>query len=91
MSVGLIKRRNQKKFWELMAKIRNQYSFNINMYPKILSSAYELMAITVGLNLIEKIAGVERYTEDTAGEDEDTGEGREGTQSQGYSMYGMVI
>ena len=43
VAVGLIKRGNQNKFGGLMVKFREQYSFDIDMYPKTLSSAYELM------------------------------------------------
>ena len=42
MPVGFIKRGNKQKFGKLMAKIREQYSFGIDMYFITLSSFYAL-------------------------------------------------
>ena len=43
MAVVLIDRKTQNKFGELMEKIRERYYVYINVYPKVLSSAYELI------------------------------------------------
>ena len=71
MIVGLIERENQKKFGELMARIRKQYSFDIGVISKTLSSAYEL---------------IENHREKNKREDHrsrETGRGR-GGRGQGY-------
>ena len=43
MAVGFLKRANTKKFTHLMTSIRDQFSFNIDVYPTTLNKAYELL------------------------------------------------
>jgi len=72
MTAGLIKRGNHKKFEELIAKIGEQYSFNIDVYLKILILAYEL---------IENHSGRKIGREDNG--KRETGRGR-GGRGRGY-------
>jgi len=69
VAVGLIKRGNQKKFEGLMVKIREQYSFDIDVYSKTLSSAYKLME-----NPSESKIKIDNYR----GRDAGRGRGRRG-------------
>lgn len=41
--VGLLKRANTKKFGDLMTSIRDEFAFDIDVYPKTLNSAYALV------------------------------------------------
>ena len=71
--MGLIKRGNQKKFGGLMVKIREQYSFDIDVYSKTLSSAYKLME-----NPSESKIKIDNYR----GRDSGRGRGRRGRRCE---------
>ena len=43
MDMVFIKRENKAKYGKLLTTIRDQYSFNIDVYPKSLYDAYELL------------------------------------------------
>ena len=43
MGVVFIKRANKMRYMQLLAKIRDQHTFNIYVYPKTLHNAYELL------------------------------------------------
>ena len=43
MAIGFLKRANTRKYEILMSNIRDQFAFNIDVYPTTLNSAYELL------------------------------------------------
>ena len=43
MAVGLLKRKNRRKFHKIFTKIHDQFSFNIDVYSTTLHVSYELL------------------------------------------------
>ena len=70
MAMGLLKRANKKKFGRLMVNIRDQYAFGMDVYPKTLDAAYEL---------IENHSSSDtKVTDDTTTHQQQTGKGNQG-------------
>ena len=49
-AVAFIKSTNKKRYGKLMATIREQHSFKIDVYPRTLVDAYEMLASHVNIN-----------------------------------------
>ena len=43
MVTGILKQVNGRRYGELIKSIRAQYAFDVNVYPKMLNAAYELI------------------------------------------------
>ena len=76
MPIGLLKISNTKKYGDLTTSIRDQFDCNIDVYPKTLNSAYELMENHSGNRKRETIVATTMktkiVTETAVGKDEDT-------------------
>ena len=77
MAIGLLQILNTKKYGELMTVIRYQFAFDIDMYPKTINSAYELMqnhsVSKKGEMFVATTTETKTKTETVVGEDENTG------------------
>ena len=88
MAIGLLQILNTKKYGELMTVIRYQFAFDIDMYPKTLNSAYELMQN----HSVSKKRGDVRGNHDRD-KDQDRnrgGRGREYRRRETYRQYNVT-